>query len=82
MEFNRIVESVVSEEEKFNEFLEKRSTGAAKLAQSAKEKGGYSILTAIHFAAKAKPMQSLKNGLIEKIKKNILNQELKKFMIN
>lgn len=45
----------LTSEESFEEFLEKRAAGAAKLAQSAKEKGGYSILTAVHFAAKAKP---------------------------
>ena len=42
-------------EEKFDEFLNKRKAGAEKLAASAKAKGGYSILTAIHFAAKEKP---------------------------
>lgn len=42
-------------EESFDEFLTKRAAGAAKLASSAKEKGGYSLLTAVHFAAKAKP---------------------------
>lgn len=42
-------------EESFDTFLTKRAAGAAKLASSAKEKGGYSLLTAVHFAAKAKP---------------------------
>jgi len=42
-------------EEAFEEFLTKRAAGAAKIAHSAKEKGGYSTLTAVHFAAKAKP---------------------------
>jgi len=42
-------------EESLKQFLEKRAGGAAKIAHSAKEKGGFSTLTAIHFAAKAKP---------------------------
>jgi len=42
-------------EKDFETFLEKRAAGAVKIAHSAKEKGGYSILTAVHFAAKAKP---------------------------
>jgi hypothetical protein len=42
-------------EEAFDTFLIKRADGAAKLAHSTKEKGGLSILTSIHFAAKAKP---------------------------
>jgi hypothetical protein len=44
-----------TEEESFDTFLEKRAAGAAKIAHSSKEKGGFAILTAIHFAAKAKP---------------------------
>jgi len=42
-------------EESFQQFLTKRAAGAAKIAHSSKEKGGFSTLTAIHFAAKAKP---------------------------
>ena len=42
-------------EESLMQFLNKRAAGAAKIAHSAKEKSGFSTLTAIHFAAKAKP---------------------------
>jgi sarcosine oxidase delta subunit len=42
-------------EEAFETFLTKRAAGAAKIAHSTKEKGGLSLLTSIHFAAKAKP---------------------------
>ena len=42
-------------EESFQQFLTKRAAGAAKIAHSSKEKGGFATLTAIHFAAKAKP---------------------------
>lgn len=37
------------------QFFEKRAAGAAKIASEARAKGGPSILTAWHFAAKAKP---------------------------
>jgi hypothetical protein len=36
-------------------FVEKRQAGAAKIADQAAAKGGYSSLTAAHFAAKHKP---------------------------
>jgi hypothetical protein len=38
-----------------NDFIKKRSKGAEKIAKQAKEKGGASILTAIHFKAKEIP---------------------------
>ena len=42
-------------EESFQQFLIKRAAGAAKLENSSREKGGFATLTAIHYAAKAKP---------------------------
>lgn len=41
--------------EVFEEFVEKRKAGAEKIAKAAEAKGGYSVLTAYHFQAKAKP---------------------------
>jgi hypothetical protein len=58
MNFNLVLEEIKKKmgvEEKFDEFLNKRKGGAEKIAKSAKAKGGYSTLTAIHFAAKEKP---------------------------
>lgn len=59
MLFNKLYESVkdsvLSAEEKFLEFLDKRAKGAAKLASNSKKKGGFALPTAIHFAAKARP---------------------------
>jgi hypothetical protein len=55
MEFNRLVESIMTAEEKFEEFLNKRKAGAEKLEAQTRKKGGYSLLTAIHYAAKLKP---------------------------
>ena len=49
------VDTDPSSTESFEQFLDKRSAGAEKLAESTKAKGGYSTLTAIHYAAKAKP---------------------------
>lgn len=48
------------------DFFEKRKAGAAKIATSAKEKGGPAILTYWHFIAKEKPYEQA----IEAIKKN------------
>lgn len=56
-----VIDNIVSEKktesnkESFEQFLSKRASGAEKIHKSAEAKGGYSILTAIHFAAKAKP---------------------------
>jgi len=59
MDFNKLFEKVIGNEteaeQEFDLFLTKRAAGAAKIAKSAKEKGGFSTLTAIHFAAKATP---------------------------
>jgi len=49
------VDTDPSSAESFERFLNKRLAGAEKLAESTKAKGGYSTLTAIHYAAKAKP---------------------------
>lgn len=49
------VDTDPSSSESFERFLDKRLAGAEKLAESTKAKGGYSTLTAIHYAAKAKP---------------------------
>ena len=45
------------------EFLETRKAGAEKIAKSAKEKGGPSLLTATHFKAKRVPYtQAIKHA--------------------
>ena len=49
------VDTEPSTAEAFQKFLAKRAASAEKIADSAKAKGGYSTLTAIHFAAKARP---------------------------
>jgi hypothetical protein len=49
------VELHPNEEGALEKFIAKRAAGANKIANSSKKKGGYSTLTAIHFAAKAKP---------------------------
>jgi hypothetical protein len=63
--FNLFLEKVEEElkDKRFEEFLQKRKAGASKLATQAKVKGGVSVLTAIHFQAKAKPYaESLKHA--------------------
>jgi hypothetical protein len=58
MNFDLILEGIKKKmgiEEKFDEFLHKRKAGAEKLEAQTRKKGGYSLLTAIHYAAKLKP---------------------------
>lgn len=56
MKFNDIYRTILeAKENKLEEFLDKRKTGAAKIEKSARAKGGLSLLTAAHFKAKAKP---------------------------
>ncbi len=47
-----ILNEVVNESEKFEEFSTKRRDGAEKIANNAKEKGGISMLTYNHFIVK------------------------------
>ena len=63
--FNVYVEKVEEDlkDKEFQLFLSKRKAGASKIALQAKNKGGYSKLTAIHFEAKARPYaDSLKHA--------------------
>ena len=53
--FEKRVQPDPTTEESFQQFLIKRAAGAAKLENSSREKGGFATLTAIHYAAKAKP---------------------------
>jgi beta-lactamase class A len=57
-EFEVLFEKVMKNEtpeEKFEEFLAKRLSGAEKIQAMTEKKGGYSTLTAIHYKAKLKP---------------------------
>lgn len=49
----------------FEEFSKKRGEGAAKIAESAKEKGGLSILTYHHFEVKAPYYKKAKEGKLD-----------------
>lgn len=55
--FNLYLEEIQKElsDKTFAEFLSKRKSGATKIEKQTKAKGGYSTLTAIHYAAKQKP---------------------------
>ena len=59
MQFQYLVESflkgVKNDLDDLKLFIEKRSQGAKKIAESAEKKGKYSTLTAIHFKAKEIP---------------------------
>jgi hypothetical protein len=49
----------------FEEFSEKRGVGAAKIAESSKEKGGLSILTYYHFDVKAPYYKKAQEGKLD-----------------
>jgi hypothetical protein len=58
MNFDLVLEKIKKDmgvEDKFDEFLNKRKAGATKIEEQTRKKGGYSLLTAIHYAAKQKP---------------------------
>lgn len=59
MQFDKLYEalktSLTSVEKIFEDFITTRKAGAAKIAKSSSKKGGYAILTAIHFEAKEIP---------------------------
>jgi hypothetical protein len=59
MKFNLLWESYLkglkNNLEDFKLFIEKRSTGAKKIAEASAKKGEYATLTAIHFKAKEVP---------------------------
>ena len=61
MQFQYLVESflkgVKNDLDDLKLFIEKRSQGAKKIAESAEKKGKYSTLTAIHFKAKEVPYE-------------------------
>ncbi len=62
MQFTSLFEKVITDlTEAFSTFITKRAAGAKKLEEAARKKGSYAILTAYHFAGKAKPYaQALK----------------------
>jgi hypothetical protein len=64
---------------KFEEFSEKRLSGASKIVKSAKEKGGPAMLTYHHFVVKLSYYEDAANGDfdLEKTKKEF-KQNLKK----
>ena len=59
MDFERLFEKVITNEteaeQEFNLFLKKRLAGAEKIQAMTEKKGGFSLLTAIHYKAKLKP---------------------------
>lgn len=56
MEFKTLYEKVMENiDDMFSTFITKRAAGAKNLEDSARSKGKYAILTAYHFAGKAKP---------------------------
>ena len=52
-------------------FVEKRSSGAKKIQKMATDKGGFSILTAIHFKAKEVPYKNCQKHLTDEDSKYV-----------
>jgi len=52
----------------FEDFSKKRGEGASKIAESAKEKGGLSILTYYHFDVKAPYYNKAEQGKLDLVK--------------
>lgn len=61
----------------FEEFSHKRGVGAAQIANTAKEKGGLSILTYHHFEVKAPYYKKAEEGTLDLVK---AKKELKSLM--
>lgn len=64
--------------DKFQEFLETRKKGAAKIAKSAQEKGGPSLLTAQHFKAKEVPYKKAIEHVSDETREKYYSQEAEK----
>jgi hypothetical protein len=56
-------EAVARKEDELVTFFRKRKEGAAKIASQSREKGGPSLLTYWHFAAKARPYAEVISAL-------------------
>ena len=56
---------LLTESKSFDEFAEKRMGGASKIANSAKEKGGPSMLTYHHFKVKLPYYEKAANGELD-----------------
>jgi len=57
-----ILNEALNDSEKFEEFSTKRQSGAEKIANNAKEKGGISMLTYNHFIVKLPYYEKAKKG--------------------
>lgn len=81
-----LLKEVINNKESFKEFSEKRLKGATKIADSAKEKGGPSMLTYHHFVVKLPYYKKASEGKfdIEKAQKEFdqLMKELCKLNSN
>lgn len=75
--YKKLLTEEISKEEKFEEFLNKRKTGAEKIAKASEKKGGYSVLTAIHFAAKEQPYKEAEKKANDPDKNSFYKEKVK-----
>ena len=69
-----------SKESDFQEFSDKRYSGAKKIAENASEKGGPALLTRDHFVVKFPYYQKAKVGKFDKVEMKKEYQELCNFL--
>ena len=63
---NLLFESSKSKKDDFEEFAETRGNGAEKIATTAKQKGGFALLTWHHFKVKASYYKKAEEGKFDK----------------
>lgn len=79
----KLLMDAVKPKETFEQFAEKRGEGAAKIAATAEEKGGLSLLTWHHFKVKAPYYKKATAGKFdEKASKKEFDKTLKSISLN
>lgn len=71
-----LLAEALEQSEKFEEFSEKRQSGAEKIADNAKKKGGLSMLTYNHFIVKMPYYEKAKKGKFDPEKGKVEYKEL------
>lgn len=79
MNFPKLIETILeSKKDKFEEFLETRKKGAAKIQKSAQERGGAAILTSQHFKAKEIPYKKAIEHVSDETREEYYTEEAEK----
>jgi hypothetical protein len=77
--FKKLIDTILeSKKDKFEEFLETRKKGAAKIQKTAQEKGGPSLLTSQHFKAKEIPYKKSIEHVNDSDRESFFKEEAEK----